>query len=152
MKVGDVIYYANNDKIEDIEELIIKDITDTAVRFTDDVFPDYTYEVSIKRLDKKRDFYFTTYEKAVEKTKRLSKYYNKMEEQRKLRDDKYLDWALTNRSTMIPDVENNGTLLKEKWMENNQAILYEYNEKKYVVIYKHSATTKECVAFYQKSN
>lgn len=63
---------------------------------------------------------------------------------------KALDEALNSPTLM--EVERDGKLLKNKKCDNIEALLYEYKEKKYIVIYKFKDyelyfRDKECIKF-----
>lgn len=66
------------------------------------------------------------------------------------RRNRCLDFAINKKIYMMPNIENNGVLLAEKWDGNIQALMYEYNKKEYVFVYRHNENTKECVAFYKR--
>lgn len=52
----------------------------------------------------------------------------------------------------LTEVERDGKLLNSKKCDNREAFLYEYNEKKYIVVYKYKDHAlyfrdKECIKF-----
>lgn len=153
MKAGDKVYAVYDNMVENIREYVVKSIVDGCFVISYKYPYDnrmHDLKLSLKLLDKWHSGYFTTYEKAVKNTEVLARRYRRMSDLYKSRDDRHLDWALENKATTIPDVVNNGVVIMEKWKDDTQALLYEYNYKEYVVIYRHNGSSKECVAFYQR--
>lgn len=87
------------------------------------------------------------YEEECESTRKRKELVMKRKEDK---CNRCLDFAIKKKTHMMPNIENNGVLLAEKWDGNIQALMYEYNEKEYVFVYRHNENAKECVAFYKR--
>lgn len=154
MKVGEKIYYINSALGIDLYEII--DINcNNIVSLRSCLIPEICIEMTKSEVNSSQRIFFH-YDCALMEQSRLKEKYK---EKRNSYFDSILEEALN--SVTLDEVERNGTLLrsleKDKTNEFYKALLYEYNNKKYIIIYKYTEKDengkykrKECIKFIEK--
>lgn len=144
MKVGDKIYHVTSNG--NIETFIITEID--GVDITVCWIEDNTFHVSFTTGEDGTlpINIHTSYENAQLRAKSVKAI---LEQRRQSYFEEILKQAL-NSPTLI-HIERDGVLLKEVWKDNLQGLLYEYDNKKYIVVYQYDdAHRKQCIKFEKK--
>ena len=154
MKVGEKIYYINSALGIDLYEII--DINcNNIVSLRSCLIPNLCTKMTKSEVNSSQRIFFH-YDCALMQQ-------SKLKEKRKEERDSYFDSILEEalNSVILDEVERNGTLLrsleKDKIDERYKALLYEYNAKRYIIIYKYTEKDedgkykrKECIKFIER--